>query len=196
VSVDPADTGGLDLDKEAAVQCSRGTLSVSPSLQERLYAQDQCALLVVLQGMDTAGKDSVIKLVMSGVSPQGCQVHAFKAPSTEELDHDFLWRAAIRLPARGEMGIFNCSYYEEVVVVRIHPEMLARQKLPAKLVGKERWKGRFEDIHAFERHLAPATASAGRFSPLWPRGILGSRQQSRLCGGLWRPTTGVSVACA
>ena len=111
-------------------------------------------MLVVLQGMDTAGKDGVIKHVMAGINPQGCEVHPFKAPSDEELDHDFLWRAAIRLPARGDIGIFNRSYYEEVLVVRVHPEMLARQKLPAKLVGKDIWNERFEDIRGFERHLA------------------------------------------
>jgi PPK2 family polyphosphate:nucleotide phosphotransferase len=122
-------------------------------LQERLYAQHKWALLVVLQGMDTAGKDGVIKHVMRGINPLGCEVHAFKAPNSEDLDHDFLWRAAIRLPARGDVGVFNRSYYEEVVVVRVHPEMLTHQKLPAKLVGKDIWKERFEDIHAFERHL-------------------------------------------
>jgi PPK2 family polyphosphate:nucleotide phosphotransferase len=153
-SVDPTDTGGLDLDKEAANQVLARDIEKLAKLQERLYAQHQWALLVVLQGMDTAGKDGVIKHVMSGVNPQGCQVHAFKAPSTDELDHDFLWRAAIRLPARGAIGIFNRSYYEEVVVVRVHPEMLARQKLPAKLLSKDIWKERFEDIGAFERHLA------------------------------------------
>jgi PPK2 family polyphosphate:nucleotide phosphotransferase len=153
-SVDPTDTGGLDLDKEAADQVLARDIEKLAKLQERLYAQHQWALLVVLQGMDTAGKDGVIKHVMSGVNPQGCQVHAFKAPSTDELDHDFLWRAAIRLPARGAIGIFNRSYYEEVVVVRVHPEMLARQKLPAKLLSKDIWKERFEDIGAFERHLA------------------------------------------
>src|SRR5258707_10808439 len=153
-SVDPTDTGGLDLDKEAANGMLTRDIEHLTKLQERLYAQDQWALLVVLQGMDTAGKDGVIKHVMSGVNPQGCEVHAFKAPSTDELDHDFLWRAAIRLPARGDIGIFNRSYYEEVVVVRVHPEMLTRDKLPSRLIGKDIWKERFEDIEAFERHLA------------------------------------------
>jgi PPK2 family polyphosphate:nucleotide phosphotransferase len=122
-------------------------------LQQRLYAHDRWALLVVLQGMDTAGKDGVIKHMMGGLNPQGCEVHPFKAPSAQELDHDFLWRAAIRLPARGDINIFNRSYYEEVLVVRVHPEMLARQKLPEKLVGKDIWKERFKDIRGFERHL-------------------------------------------
>jgi PPK2 family polyphosphate:nucleotide phosphotransferase len=153
-SVDPTCTGGLDLDKEAANGMLTRDIEQLAKLQERLYAQHQWALLVVLQGIDTAGKDGVIKHVMSGVNPQGCEVHAFKAPSTDELDHDFLWHAAIRLPARGDIGIFNRSYYEEVVVVRVHPEMLAREKLPAKLIGKDIWTERFEDIHAFERHLA------------------------------------------
>jgi PPK2 family polyphosphate:nucleotide phosphotransferase len=153
-SVDPTGIGGLDLDKEAANGMVTRDIEQLAKLQERLYAQHQWALLVVLQGIDTAGKDGVIKHVMSGVNPQGCEVHAFKAPSSEDLDHDFLWRAAIRLPARGDIGIFNRSYYEEVVVVRVHPEMLTRQKLPAKLLGKDIWKERFEDIHVFERHLA------------------------------------------
>jgi PPK2 family polyphosphate:nucleotide phosphotransferase len=152
-SIDPADTGGLDLLKESADAMLARDIERLAKLQERLYAQHQWALLVVLQGMDTAGKDGVIKHVMRGINPLGCEVHAFKAPSSEDLDHDFLWRAATRLPARGDVGVFNRSYYEEVVVVRVHPEMLTHQKLPAKLVGKDIWKERFEDIHAFERHL-------------------------------------------
>ena len=125
--------------------------------------QDRWAVLVVLQGMDAAGKDGVIKHVMAGINPQGCQVHPFKAPSADELDHDFLWRAAIRLPARGDINIFNRSYYEEVLVVRVHPEILARQKLPAKLIGKDIWKERFEDIRAFERHLARSGVAVLKF---------------------------------
>jgi PPK2 family polyphosphate:nucleotide phosphotransferase len=152
-SVDPTDTGGLDLDKRDANEMLGPDIERLAKLQERLYAQHQWALLVVLQGMDTAGKDGVIKHVMSGINPQSCKVHAFKAPSLEDLDHDFLWRAAIHLPARGDIGIFNRSYYEEVVVVRVHPEMLMRQKLPARLVGKDIWKNRFADICTFERHL-------------------------------------------
>jgi PPK2 family polyphosphate:nucleotide phosphotransferase len=123
-------------------------------LQERLYAEDKWAVLIVLQGMDTAGKDGVIEHVMAGVNPQGCIVHSFKAPSAEEIDHDFLWRSAIRLPERGRIGIFNRSHYEEVLVVRVHPELLARQKLPPSLTGKEIWKYRFKSIRSFERHLA------------------------------------------
>ncbi len=152
-SFDCADTGGLDLDKDAANALLAQDSERLARLQERLYAYDRWALLVVLQGMDTAGKDGVIKHVMNGVNPQGCEVHPFKAPSADELDHDFLWRAAIRLPARGDIGIFNRSYYEEVLVVRVHPDMLARQKLPEQLVGKNIWKERFKDIRAFERHL-------------------------------------------
>jgi PPK2 family polyphosphate:nucleotide phosphotransferase len=153
-SFDCADTGGLDLDKDDARAMLEQDNERLAELQERLYAHDRWALLVVLQGMDTSGKDGVIKHVMNGINPQGCEVHPFKAPSADELDHDFLWRAAIRLPARGDINIFNRSYYEEVLVVRVHPELLARQKLPAKLVGKDIWKERFQDIRAFERHLA------------------------------------------
>jgi PPK2 family polyphosphate:nucleotide phosphotransferase len=153
-SYDPADTGGLDLDKVAAdamLACESERLR---RLQERFYACGQWALLVVLQGMDTAGKDGVIKHVMSGLNPQGCSVHPFKAPTEEELDYDFLRRAAIRLPARGAIGIFNRSHYEEVVTVRVHPDLLARQKLPPSLISKTIWNERFEDICAFELHLA------------------------------------------
>jgi PPK2 family polyphosphate:nucleotide phosphotransferase len=153
-SFDCADTGGLDLDKDDARAMLEQDNERLAELQERLYAHDRWALLVVLQGMDTSGKDGVIKHVMNGINPQGCEVHPFKAPSADELDHDFLWRAAIRLPARGDINIFNRSYYEEVLVVRVHPELLARQKLPAQLVGKDIWKERFQDIRAFERHLA------------------------------------------
>lgn len=123
-------------------------------MQEKLYAQDQWAVLLIFQAMDAAGKDGTIEHVMSGVNPQGCQVFSFKAPSAEELDHDFLWRTSCRLPERGRIGIFNRSYYEEVLVVRVHEELLAREKLPRKLVGKNIWKERFEDIAAFERYLS------------------------------------------
>jgi PPK2 family polyphosphate:nucleotide phosphotransferase len=151
---DPADTGGLDLDKDNAKAMLVQDVERLAKLQERLYAHDRWALLVVLQAMDAAGKDGVIKHVMSGVNPQGCEVHPFKAPNAEELDHDFLWRAAIRVPERGRIGIFNRSHYEEVLVVRVHPELLTRQKLPDAVVGKDIWKQRFEDIRGFERHLA------------------------------------------
>jgi PPK2 family polyphosphate:nucleotide phosphotransferase len=151
---DPADTGGIDLDKDDANAILAQDVERLAKLQERLYAHDRWALLVVLQAMDAAGKDGVIKHVMSGVNPQGCEVHPFKAPSAQELDHDFLWRAAIRVPERGRIGIFNRSHYEEVLVVRVHPEMLERQKLPKQVVGKDIWKQRFKDIRGFERHLA------------------------------------------
>jgi PPK2 family polyphosphate:nucleotide phosphotransferase len=124
------------------------------ALQEKLYAQDRWAVLAIFQAMDAAGKDGAIEHVMSGVNPQGCQVHAFKAPSHEELDHDFLWRMAKALPERGRIGIFNRSHYEEVLVVRVHPELLERQRLPKALVGKDIWKERFKSIRKFERHLA------------------------------------------
>jgi PPK2 family polyphosphate:nucleotide phosphotransferase len=123
-------------------------------LQERLYACDRWSVLIVLQAMDAAGKDSVIKHVTAGLNPQGVEVHPFKQPSVEELDHNFLWRAARHLPERGRIGIFNRSYYEEVLVVRVHQKLLEQQKLPASLSGKDIWQKRFEDIRAFERHLA------------------------------------------
>jgi PPK2 family polyphosphate:nucleotide phosphotransferase len=151
---DPADTGGLDLEKDKCNATLAQDVERLAKLQERLYAHDRWALLVVLQGMDAAGKDGVIKQVMSGINPQGCEVHPFKAPSAEELEHDFLWRAATHLPERGHIGIFNRSHYEEVLVVRVHPDMLARQKLPEVLVTKDIWKERFKDIRDFERHLA------------------------------------------
>ena len=148
---DSADTGGLD--KAAAkVMAAEATKNLS-RLQEVLYADGHWGVLIILQGMDTAGKDGVIQHVLSGVSPQGCEVHAFKAPSADELDHDFLWRAARRLPGRGKIGIFNRSYYEECLVVRVHPEFLKRQKLPPQLVTERIWQDRFDDIRAFERHL-------------------------------------------
>jgi PPK2 family polyphosphate:nucleotide phosphotransferase len=147
---DPADTGGLDrANAEALLAEQRELLTV---LQEKLYAQDRWAVLVVLQGIDTAGKDGVIEHVMSAINPQGCEVTSFKAPSGAELEHDFMWRHALRLPERGRIGVFNRSYYEEVLVVRVHPELLARQKLPN--IGKDIWQQRFEDICAFERRLA------------------------------------------
>ncbi len=123
-------------------------------LQERLYAQDKWGVLLIFQAMDAAGKDGAIKHVMSGINPQGCQVYSFKSPSSEELDHDFLWRTSRSLPERGRIGIFNRSYYEEVLVVRVHPEYLTSQKLPPELVTKRIWNERFEDINAFERYLA------------------------------------------
>ncbi|HEY6256336.1 MAG TPA: polyphosphate kinase 2 family protein [Xanthobacteraceae bacterium] len=151
-SIDCADTG--DLDKDDAQSMLAGDVKQLADLQARLYAEDRWSLLIVLQGMDAAGKDSVVAHVMSGVNPQGCEVHSFKHPSAEELDHDFLWRAAPRLPARGRIGIFNRSYYEDVLVVRVRPGLLQQQKLPESLIGKSIWEERFQDIRAFERHLA------------------------------------------
>ncbi|KAA0252663.1 polyphosphate kinase 2 family protein [Acidobacteria bacterium ACD] len=153
--VDPGDTAGLKLDKDRAEEIleEKGVERLA-QLQDELYAQDKRALLLVFQAMDAAGKDGTIKHVMSGVNPQGCQVFAFKTPSAEELDHDFLWRTTKCLPERGRIGIFNRSYYEEVLVVRVHPEILGRQKLPPDLVTKRIWKERYEDIAAFERYLA------------------------------------------
>jgi PPK2 family polyphosphate:nucleotide phosphotransferase len=148
---DPGDQDGLD--KESAKALLTQSAERLGELQERLYAEHQWAVLIVLQGLDAAGKDGVIEHVMSGVNPQGCDVHPFKAPSQLELDHDFLWRAAVELPRRGHIGIFNRSYYEEVLVTRVHKELLDRQGLPPKLVTKELWKERYEDINAFERHL-------------------------------------------
>ncbi|HEV7463376.1 MAG TPA: polyphosphate kinase 2 family protein [Methyloceanibacter sp.] len=152
--IDPTDRCGLDIEKaEAKTLLAEGAKRLA-SLQERLYAEHRWAILIILQALDAAGKDSVIKHVMSGVNPQGCDVHPFKAPSQIELDHDFLWRAAVVLPRRGHIGIFNRSYYEEVLVVRVHKELLERQSLPPKLVTNTIWQQRFEDINAFELHLA------------------------------------------
>jgi PPK2 family polyphosphate:nucleotide phosphotransferase len=151
--IDPAETLGFKFKEEVAETVTRGVERLA-ALQEKLYAHDRWAVLLVFQALDAAGKDSTIKHVMSGVNPQGCQVYSFKAPSNEDLDHDFFWRAAKCLPERGRIGIFNRSYYEEVLVVRVHPEILAREKLPQAVVTKTIWKERFEDIVAFERHLA------------------------------------------
>jgi PPK2 family polyphosphate:nucleotide phosphotransferase len=147
-----SEKGGLDKDKgEKIIEANRKRLN---DFQERLYAQDRWSLLLIFQGMDAAGKDSAIKSVFDGVNPQGCEVTSFKQPSTHELDHDYLWRSMVALPERGRIGIFNRSYYEECLVVRVHPETLAKQKLPAKLVTRNIWRERFEDISAFERYLA------------------------------------------
>jgi PPK2 family polyphosphate:nucleotide phosphotransferase len=162
-SFDPADTGGLDLDKDDAKEMLARDDKRLAELQERLYADGHRALLVVLQGMDTAGKDGIVEHAMSGLNPQGCTVHSFKAPSEEELAHDFLWRVAIRVPERGHIGIFNRSHYEEVLVVRVHPELLDRQKLPPELVGKNIWQERFEDIRAFEQHLVHSGVAVLKF---------------------------------
>jgi PPK2 family polyphosphate:nucleotide phosphotransferase len=151
---DPAESGGLNVDKRVAQDMLADSIARLGELQERLYASDRWSVLIVLQAMDAAGKDSLIKHVMSGLNPQGCEVHSFKQPSAEELDHDFLWRIAQRVPARGRIGIFNRSHYEEVLTVRVHSEWLQRQKLPPDCLGKDIWQQRFDDIRAFERHLA------------------------------------------
>jgi len=151
---DPGDT--LDLgsqDKPQAKEALDLGIEALTHLQDKLYAQDSWAVLLIFQAMDAAGKDSTIKHVMSGVNPQGCQVISFKTPSPEDLDHDYLWRCVNHLPARGHIGIFNRSYYEETLVVRAHPELLERQKLPPDIVTKNIWKERFKDIRAFERYL-------------------------------------------
>lgn len=150
--LDPSDTLGLKSKQHAQQTLERGIVRLA-SLQEKLYAQDHWAVLVILQAMDAAGKDSTIKHVMSGVNPQGCRVYSFKAPSAEDLEHDYLWRTTRFLPERGRIGIFNRSYYEEVLVVRVHPDLLARQKIPPNLVSEKIWQERFEDINAYERHL-------------------------------------------
>src|SRR5262249_12149458 len=153
-AIDCAHAASLDLDREAANKMLADDIARLAELQQRLHADGRWAVLVVLQGMDASGKDGVISHVMSGVNPQGVSVHPFRAPSAEELERDFLWRAAKRLPERGRIGIFNRSHYEEVLVVRVRPELLTRQKLPQGLVGKHIWAERFKSIRAFERHLA------------------------------------------
>jgi PPK2 family polyphosphate:nucleotide phosphotransferase len=149
---DPAETLGLK-SKEHAQETLESGVARLCDLQDKLFAQDRWAILVVLQAMDAAGKDSLIKHVMSGLNPQGCSVSSFKEPSTEELNHDYLWRATRALPERGKIGIFNRSYYEEALVVRVHPEILSRERLPAELVSGKIWRERFEDIRAYERYL-------------------------------------------
>ncbi len=149
---DPADTQGLDLKEEAGafLKESVGRLN---DMQQKLYAQDRWAVLLIFQAMDAGGKDSVIRHVMSGINPQGCQVFSFKTPSVEDLSHDYLWRTSKCLPQRGHIGIFNRSHYEEVLVVRVHPHMLANERIPKPLVTKKIWKERFADINAFEQYL-------------------------------------------
>ena len=153
--IDPDDTLGLgDEAKPQAQEALALGVDVLAELQDKLYAQDRWSMLLIFQAMDAAGKDGAIKHVMSGVNPQGCQVFSFKAPSSEDLDHDFLWRCMKCLPERGRIGIFNRSYYEETLAVRVHPEFLAKQKMPPQLVTKDIWKERFEDIRDFEQYLA------------------------------------------
>ena len=149
---DPEDTGKIHSKKHAEKLLADGIADMT-DLQSKLYAQDRWGVLLIFQAMDAAGKDGVIKHVMSGVNPQGCQVHSFKTPSVEELNHDYLWRALQRLPERGQIGIFNRSYYEEVLVVRVHPELLKNSRIPPSLLTKDIWKDRFEDINCFDRYL-------------------------------------------
>ena len=151
---DPRDTAHLREDKKKAKELLAAGVERLAELQDRLYAQDRWGVLLILQAMDAAGKDGTIKHVMSGVNPQGCQVYAFKSPSAEELDHDFLWRTSKSSPERGRIGIFNRSYYEETLIVRVHPGILAGQRLPPRLVTKKIWKERFESIADMEKHLA------------------------------------------
>jgi polyphosphate kinase 2 (PPK2 family) len=153
--VDPGDTGDLTSDHKPAAKegLSMGVGALS-EMQEMLYAQDKWAVLLIFQAMDAAGKDGAIRHVMSGVNPQGCQVYSFKSPSAEELDHDFMWRSMKALPERGRIGIFNRSYYEEVLVVRVHEELLKQQKIPPTLVGKSVWDERYQDIRKVERYLS------------------------------------------
>jgi PPK2 family polyphosphate:nucleotide phosphotransferase len=153
--VDPSDTGELKSeDKPRAKEALAIGVGALADLQDKLYAQDRWSVLLIFQAMDAAGKDGAIKHVMSGINPQGCQVYSFKAPSSEDLDHDFLWRCIKSMPERGRIGIFNRSYYEETLVVRVHPEILATQKVPEKLVTKRIWEERFQDIRNFERYLS------------------------------------------
>ena len=152
---DPGDTLGLESDaKPRAKEALAHGVQALAELQDKLYAQDRWALLAVFQAMDAAGKDGAIKHVMSGVNPQGCQVFCFKSPSSDDLDHDFLWRCMKCLPNRGNIGIFNRSYYEETLVVRVHPDLLSKEKMPHSLVTKNIWKERFRDIRNFEAYLA------------------------------------------
>jgi PPK2 family polyphosphate:nucleotide phosphotransferase len=148
------DARGWKMSQEEMEEALQQGVARLGELQEKLYAQDQWGVLLIFQAMDAAGKDGAIKHVMSGINPQGCQVFSFKAPSPEELDHDFMWRTSKALPERGRIGIFNRSYYEETLVVRVHPEFLQHQKLPPQVIGKRIWKERFEDINAFERYMS------------------------------------------
>lgn len=151
--IKPGDTGKVGSKQEATELLARGVQWLAEE-QEKLYASDNWSLLLIFQAMDAAGKDGTIKHVMSGINPQGCQVHSFKSPTSVDLDHDFLWRCSKVMPERGRIGIFNRSYYEEVLVVRVHPEFLLKQKLPPQLIGKKIWDQRFEDIRNFEKYHA------------------------------------------
>jgi PPK2 family polyphosphate:nucleotide phosphotransferase len=160
----PGDTGRFDAaEKQEATEALAAGVKGLADLQDVLYANRQWSLLLIFQAMDAAGKDGAIKHVMSGINPQGCQVASFKAPSSEDLDHDFLWRCQLQLPERGRIGIFNRSYYEEVLVVQVHPEILQSQRLPKKLITPKIWKHRFEDIRAFEEHLSNSGVIVRKF---------------------------------
>jgi PPK2 family polyphosphate:nucleotide phosphotransferase len=150
---DPGSTGHFRSKEHAQELLDQGIAEMT-ELQDKLYAQDSWAVLLILQAMDAAGKDGVIKHVMSGVNPQGCQVYSFKAPTSEDLNHDFLWRSSRVLPERGHIGIFNRSYYEEVLVVRVHQDILKNERVPKELLGKDLWQERYQDIHNFEKYLA------------------------------------------
>jgi len=154
-NIDPSDIGDLEAeDQPRSKEVLQQGIHLLAQLQDMLYAQDRWAVLLIFQAMDAAGKDGAIKHVMSGLNPQGCQVFSFKAPSSEDLDHDYLWRCMKTLPERGRIGIFNRSYYEEVLVVRVHPELLKKQKLPPELISGDIWKDRYKDIRSFERYLS------------------------------------------
>jgi len=150
---DPASTGHFRSKEHAQELLDQGIAEMA-KLQDKLYAQDRWAILVIFQAMDAAGKDGAIKHVMSGVNPQGCQVYSFKSPTSEDLNHDYLWRTSRRMPERGHIGIFNRSYYEEALVVRVHPDILKNERIPEPLLGKDIWEKRFEDIHNFEKYLS------------------------------------------
>ena len=191
--VDPADTGSLGSeDKQKSRDLLQRGIAGLTELQEELYAQDQWGLLLIFQAMDAAGKDSAIKHVMSGVNPQGYQVFSFKAPSHEELDHDYLWRSMKALPERGRIGIFNRSYYEEVLVVRVHPELLNNQRLPPSLMTKHIWKERYEDITAMERYLNHNGIGIRKFFPHVSR----EEQKKRLLARLDDPRKNWKVSVA
>jgi PPK2 family polyphosphate:nucleotide phosphotransferase len=182
--VDPRDTGTLKAeDKPRAKEALQIGIQALAELQDMLYAQDRWAVLLIFQAMDAAGKDGAIKHVMSGVNPQGCEVSSFKAPGANELDHDYLWRTHLRMPERGRIGIFNRSYYEELLVVRVHPELLQYQKLPPRFVGKHIWDDRYEDIRAFERYLARNGVAICKFFLHVSRG----EQKRRFLGRLEEP---------
>jgi PPK2 family polyphosphate:nucleotide phosphotransferase len=176
---DPADTGKMRSKEHAAAALQRG-IDQLRNWQDKLYAQDQWAVLLIFQAMDAAGKDSTIKHVMSGVNPQGCHVCSFKAPSEEELNHDYLWRTTQRLPERGRIGIFNRSYYEEVLVVRVHEDLLRKEKIPRSLISKSIWEQRFEDICGFEHYLSQNGVAVRKFFLNLSRGEQAKRFLERL----------------